>query len=54
MLGFADLMLDCWLAVSMQPEGPATDQLDQGFPWFSLIPAWHKSSKKQITIIIIA
>jgi hypothetical protein len=34
MLGLAYLMPDCWVEVS---EGPATDQLDQGFPWFSSI-----------------
>jgi hypothetical protein len=28
-------MPDCWLEVSLHPEGPATDQLDQVFPWFS-------------------
>jgi hypothetical protein len=26
------LMLDCWLEVSLHPEGPSTGQLDQGFP----------------------
>jgi hypothetical protein len=31
-------MLDCWLEVSLHLEGPATSQLDQGYPWFSLVP----------------
>jgi hypothetical protein len=30
-------MLDCWLEVSLHPEGPETGQLDKGFPWFSLV-----------------
>jgi hypothetical protein len=37
-LGFPYLMPDCWLKVSLHPEGPATGQLDQGFPWFPLVP----------------
>jgi hypothetical protein len=37
MLGFAYLMPDCWLEVSLHPEGPATGQFDQGFPWISSI-----------------
>jgi hypothetical protein len=31
-LGLAYLMPDCWLKVSLHPEGPATGQLDQGLP----------------------
>jgi hypothetical protein len=35
-------------SVSLHPEGPATSQLDQGFPWFSLIPqqmlSWYPNS----------
>jgi hypothetical protein len=37
-LGLAYLMPDCWLEVSLHQEGPATGLLDQGFPWFSLVP----------------
>jgi hypothetical protein len=41
-------MLDYWLEVSLHPEGPATDQLDQGFPWFTLVPEqmlnWYPNS----------
>jgi hypothetical protein len=43
-----DLMLDCWLVVSLHPEGPVTGQLDQEFPWFSLVPeqmlCWYPNS----------
>jgi hypothetical protein len=28
-------MPDCWLEVSLHPEGPASGQLDQGSPSFS-------------------
>jgi hypothetical protein len=38
MLGLAYLMPDCSLEVSLQLEGPATGQLDQGFPYFSFVP----------------
>jgi hypothetical protein len=42
-------MPDCWLEVRTHPEGPATGQHDQGFPWFSsilranyeLVPKFH-------------
>jgi hypothetical protein len=48
MLGFACSVPDCWLEVSLHPEGPATGQLDQGFPWFSLVPeqklSWYPNS----------
>jgi hypothetical protein len=33
MLGLAYLMPDCWLEVNLHPEGLATGQFDQGFPW---------------------
>jgi hypothetical protein len=28
---------DCWLEVSVHPEGPATGHLDTGFPEFSSV-----------------
>jgi hypothetical protein len=48
-LGFACLMPDCWLEVSLHPEGPATGHLDQGFLWFSSILqqmlSWYPDSE---------
>jgi hypothetical protein len=45
MLGFS---ARCWLEVSLHPEGPATGQLDQDSPWFSLVPkqmlSWYPNS----------
>jgi hypothetical protein len=41
MSGLAYLTPDCWLEVSLHPEGPSTGQLDQGFPWFSFGPREH-------------
>jgi hypothetical protein len=42
MLGFACSVPDGWLEVSLHPEGPATDQLDQG-PRANaeLVPKFH-------------
>jgi hypothetical protein len=48
MLGLEYLMTNCWLGVSLHPEGPAAGQLDRGFPWFSLVPEqmlrWYPNS----------
>jgi hypothetical protein len=48
MLGSEDLMPEFWLEVSLHSEGPATSQLDQCFPWFSLVPeqmlSWYPNS----------
>jgi hypothetical protein len=44
MLGFADLMPDCWLEVSLHPEGPATCLLDQALcpkANAELVPKFH-------------
>jgi hypothetical protein len=35
MLGLTFLMLDCWLEVSLHPEGPVTGHLDQVFCGFT-------------------
>jgi hypothetical protein len=34
-------MPDCWLEVSLHPEGPATGQLDQGFANAELVPKFY-------------
>jgi hypothetical protein len=48
MLGFACSVPVCWLEVSLNPGGPAAGQLDQGFPWFSLVPeqmlSWYPNA----------
>jgi hypothetical protein len=41
---------DSCLVVSLHPEGPATGQLDQGFPWFSLVPERMLSSYPNSTL----
>jgi hypothetical protein len=45
------VMPDCWLEVGLHPEGPATGQLDHGFPWFSSVPgktlSWYPNSTSQ-------
>jgi hypothetical protein len=42
-------MPDYWLEASLHPEGPVTDQLNQGFPWFSLVPeqtlSWYPNPR---------
>jgi hypothetical protein len=38
MLRLAYSMPVCLPEVTLRPNGPATVQLDQDFPWFSLIP----------------
>jgi hypothetical protein len=47
-LGLAYLMPNCWLEVSLHPEGPATGQLDQDFPRLSLVSEqtlnWNQNS----------
>jgi hypothetical protein len=37
MLRLAYLPPDCWLQVSLHPKGPPTGEIDQGFPWFSVV-----------------
>jgi hypothetical protein len=37
MLGFAYLLPDCCLEVSLHPKGLAISQLDQRSPWFSVV-----------------
>jgi hypothetical protein len=48
MLELEDLMPGCYLEVSLHLEGPAIGQLDQGFPWFPLVPeqmlSWYPNS----------
>jgi hypothetical protein len=48
MLGLVYLIPDRWLEISLHVEGSATGQLDQGFPWFSLVPeqmlSWYPNS----------
>jgi hypothetical protein len=47
MLGFAYLMPDCRLEVTLHSEGPETGQIDQGFPWSPLDPeqmlSWYQN-----------
>jgi hypothetical protein len=38
LLELADLNQDCLLEVNLHPEGHVIGQLDQGFPWISLVP----------------
>jgi hypothetical protein len=43
-------MPECWLKVSLHTEGPATGQLDQGIPWFSLVLEQMLSSYPNSTL----
>jgi hypothetical protein len=54
MLGLADLVPDCWLEVGLHPDGPVTDQLNQGFLWFSFVLeqmlSWYPNSTLHCTL----
>jgi hypothetical protein len=50
---FACSVPDCWLEVSLHPEGPAIGQLDQGFPWFALVPEQMLSWYPNFTLLCI-
>jgi hypothetical protein len=43
--------------VSLRPEGPVPGQIDQGFPWFSLVPeqmlSWYPNSTLHCMLLII-
>jgi hypothetical protein len=53
MQGLVDLMLDCWLEVSLHLEGPATGQPDQGF---SVVPeqmlSWYPNSTLHCMLLL--
>jgi hypothetical protein len=46
MLGFAYLMPDRWLEVSLHPESPTTGKLDEDLPWFSSVPDKNELTSK--------
>jgi hypothetical protein len=45
------------LGLSLHPEGPATGQLNQGFPWFSLVPeqmlSWYPNSTHFLCVLFV-
>jgi hypothetical protein len=57
MLGLAYLMPDCWLEVSLHPEGPATGLLDQGFLSFFSVPeqmlSWYPNSTLHCMLVTL-
>jgi hypothetical protein len=50
---FVYLMPDYWLEVSLHLEVPATGQLDQGFPWFSVVFLGPRANAELVPIFCV-